>query len=90
MQNSRLIPITYYSPSQEVRLTAYADTIVYEPNGATPILRAIRFGGYPEMVRAMSDAIYGGAVIDAVIGGQSFRLAGEVKRYERQLSHDGV
>jgi len=90
MSNSRLIPITYYNPSQEVRLSAYADTIVFEQGCGTPIIRAIRFGGYPEMVRAMSDAIYAGAVIDANIGEQTVRLAGESKRYERQLSHDGV
>ena len=90
MSNSRLIPITYFNPQQEVRLSAYADTIVLEPCGGTPIIRAIRFGGYPEMVRGMSDAIYAGAVIDAGIGEQNCRFAGEVKRYTRQVSHDGV
>ena len=91
MSNSRLIPITYYNTSQEVRISAYADTIVYEPtSGRPPIIRAIRFGGYPEMVRAMSDAIYASAVIDAMIGEQRIRFSTEVKRYTRQLSHDGV
>lgn len=90
MPNSKLIPISYYNPSQEVRLTAYADTIMYERCGGTPIIRAIRFGGYPEMVRAMSDAIYAGAVIDAKIGERTNRFAGEVKRYQRQVTHDGV
>lgn len=90
MSGSRLVPISYYNPSQEVRLTAYADTIVYEPNRGAPILRAIRFGGYPEMVRAMADAIYAGANLDARIGEQSLRLSAVVKGYERQLTHDGV
>ena len=50
---SRLIPISYYNKTQEVRLSAYADTIVYEQESRQKTLRAIRFGGYPEMVRAM-------------------------------------
>ena len=44
---SRLIPVSYYNASQEVRLSAYADTIVYEREGPhRNILRAVRFGGY--------------------------------------------
>ena len=43
---SRLIPVSYYNASQEVRLSAYADTIVYEREGPhRNILRAVRFGG---------------------------------------------
>ena len=60
-EKSRLMPISYYNPKQEIRLSAYADTIVLESDGREQRLRAIRFGGYPEMVRAMSDAIYAGA-----------------------------
>ena len=89
MPNSKLIPITYYNASKEIRLSAYADIIVFEP-GARPILRAIRFGGYPEMVRAMADAIYAGAMIDATLGQQPYRFTCETKRYVRQVSHDGV
>ena len=89
MPNSKLIPITYYNASKEIRLSAYADIIVFEP-GARPILRAIRFGGYPEMVRAMADAIYAGAMIDATLGQQPYRFTSEAKRYVRQVSHDGV
>ena len=57
-EKSRLMPISYFNPKQEIRLSAYADTIVLEPDGREQRLRAIRFGGYPEMVRAMADAIY--------------------------------
>lgn len=46
------MPISYYNPKQEIRLSAYADTIVLEPDGREQHLRAIGFGGYPEMVRA--------------------------------------
>ena len=90
MSKSNLIPISYYNPSQQIRLSAYADTIIYEPDGRNQILRAIRFGGYPEMVNAMSDAIYAGAKIDATIGDRQFSFAGESKRFDRQVNHDGV
>ena len=75
------MPISYYNPKQEIRLNAYADTIVLEPDGREQRLRAIRFGGYPEMVRAMSDAIYAGATLlggateigdNVIVGGNAF------------------
>lgn len=90
MSKSNLIPVSYYNPSEKVRLSAYADTIIFEPDGGKQILRAIRIGGYPEMVNAMSDAIYAGAKIDANIGNRQFCLAGESKRFNRQVNHDGV
>lgn len=65
--NSKLIPISYFSPKQPIRLNAYADTIIYEPDGRRQILRAIRFGGYLEMVRALADALYAGADLEATI-----------------------
>ena len=64
------MPISYYNPKQEIRLSAYADTIVLEPDGREQRLRAIRFGGYPEMVRAMSDAIYAGATLETEFADQ--------------------
>lgn len=63
MSNSKLIELSYYDPSAQVRLSAYADTIVLDHDQNGSIISAIRFGGYPEMVRAMADAIYGGATI---------------------------
>ena len=90
MSKSNLIPVTYYSAAQEIRLSAYADVIVYEPEGGTQTLRAIRLGGYPEAVRAMADAIYGGGTITADTVGATLRLTGAVKQYDRRFSHDGV
>ena len=90
MSQSKLIPISYYNSSQEVRVSAYADTIVYEPNGGIQTLRAIRLGGYPEMVNAMADAIYAGGRIEATVGDRNYLFAGESKRFERQTNHDGV
>ena len=88
---SRLIPVSYYKASQEVRLSAYADTIVYEQDSPhRNILRAIRFGGCPEMVRGLADAIYAGGTLDTNMGDCPVRLESLVKRYRRQVTHDGV
>ena len=55
MSNSKLIELSYYDPSAQVRLSAYADTLVLDHDQNGSIISAIRFGGYPEMVRAMAD-----------------------------------
>ena len=89
-EKSRLMPISYYNPKQAIRLSAYADTIVLEPDGREQHLRAIRFGGYPEMVRAMSDAIYAGATLETEFAGETAMLTCEPKKYECHLSHDGI
>ena len=90
MPQSKLIELTYYDPKSQVRLTTYADTIIWDSNGNEKILSAIRFGGYPEMVRGMADAIYGGAAIEAIQNGATLLLQSRFKGYERQFSHDGL
>lgn len=64
MAQSRLIELSYFDPHTSIRLTTYADTIVTDYSSPNRIISAVRFGGYPEVVKAMSDAIYGGATID--------------------------
>ena len=90
MTSSKLIELTYYDPAHDVRLTAYADTIILDTDGKDKIISAVRFGGSPEMVRAMSDAIYGGAAIEAVQGETTLSLKSRPKGYQRQLFHDGI
>lgn len=90
MAQSRLIELSYYDPGSSVRLTAYADTIILDRTPDGPVIAAIRFGGYPEMVRAMSDAIYGGGTIEARQNDLVRQLRSNPKAYRRQLSHDGV
>ena len=90
MSERRLIELSYFDSAAKVRLTAYADTIMLDQNGKDSIITAIRFGGYPEMVRAMADAIYGGATIEATQNDVKQFLKSDPKRYRRQMGHDGV
>lgn len=55
MSQSRLIPLTYYDPGKEVRLTVYADTIILDPIGADSIISAVRFGGRRRKLSGASD-----------------------------------
>jgi len=62
MNSANLMKVTYYDAQNAIRLTGYADTVVWdEQNGGT--LAALRFGGYPEMVQGLANAIYGRAII---------------------------
>ena len=89
MAQSRLIYLEYFDPKAQVRLNAYADTIILDRDGKKSVISAIRFGGYPEMVKAMSDAIYGGGTIEAIQGEMHRQLYSVPKQYRRQMSHDG-
>lgn len=90
MSKSNLIELTYFDPKAQVRLTAYADTIITDQDSGRKVISAIRFGGKPEMVCGMSDAIYGGISIEAVQNDVTIALQSRPKSYQRQLSHDGV
>lgn len=52
---NKLMKISYYDIKSEVRLEAYADTIVLEKadDSNANYFAAIRFGGYPESVKGM-------------------------------------
>lgn len=90
MTESKLVELSYYDPKAQTRLTAYADTIILDRNEKGGIISAIRFGGYPEVVRALADAIYGGATIEATQNNATHRLQSNLKGYQWQLTHDGV
>ena len=90
MPISRWIELSYYDPKLGVRLQAYADTIILDHQVSETVISAIHFGGYPEEVRAMSDVIYGGATIEAMLNGSSLHMSSMVRSYRRQISHDGI
>ena len=56
MNTQNLMKVTYYDQERSIRLTGYADTVVWDEQ-PRPLLATLRFGGYPEAVRGLSDAI---------------------------------
>ena len=86
----QLVPISYRDADNGISLKCYADTIVYLRENNKRILTAVRFGGYPEQVRGMSDAINGGISVETEIEQNRVVIYSERKRYRKKLSHDGV
>ena len=56
-----LIRVSCKSGKEKIGLTNYSDMVIYDKDHT---LVAIRLGGYPEMVQAMSDAILGGCELE--------------------------
>ena len=90
MNASKLMKVTYFDPKSDIRLLCYADTVVWDTKPA-PTLIALRFGGYPERVQGLADAIYGGATIEIEDGNAIYySLMTLPKQYRREVSRDGV
>ena len=87
---SKLIKVSYYDAKEEIGLECYADTVVIEEEEKRSYIAAIRLGGYPESVKGMSDAIYGGGSITFDIDEEEYEISGKVKQYRREYSHDGL
>ena len=87
----KLLKISYKDGRNGINLTAYADTLVMDesdPNKKRLVM--IRFGGDPEPVRGMADAIYGGGDIDVETQDGPMTLTALTKQYKRQIGRDGV
>lgn len=90
MEPTKLMKVTYYDAKNSIRLTGYADTVAWDgASGKVPFLAALRFGGYPEEVCGLSDAIYGGASIE-IEDEACLTLRSKPKGYRRVLDHDGM
>ena len=86
-----LSPITYNDTAQGLRLNCYADTFVYhKASGSERNLVAMRFGGYPEQVRAMADVLRKGAGVEAVVENHKIVLCAKHNVYKRNVAHDGI
>lgn len=86
-----LSPITYNDTVQGLRLSCYADTFVYhKASGSERNLVAMRFGGYPEQVRAMADALRKGAGVEAIVENHKIILRAQHNAYKRSVTHDGI
>lgn len=82
-----LSPVHYCDAEQKITLNCYADTLVYhKANGRERNLVAIRFGGYPEQVRAMSDALRKNVGVDAEVEGYSIVIRAKDAKYKKILS----
>ena len=91
MKTSNLVKVLYQDADRGIFLECYADAIVYQNGKGGAALYAIRLGGYPEQVRGIVDAIYGGGSIRLEQeGGCSLSLKALAKQYDRKLSMDGV
>jgi len=87
---ARLMKLAYFDPKAETRLEAFADTLVVEDDEKKSFITAIRFGGYPESVKAMSEAIYGGGSVSVDINGETLTMHSRVKQYRKEYAHDGI
>ena len=85
-----LMKVHYYDPKEEIGIDCYADTVVIERDEKAAYIAAVRLSGYPESVRGVSDAIYGGAKVTFEIEGEDHTLSGKVKQYRREYGHDGL
>lgn len=90
VKNEKLIKLSYYDNKAETNLEVYTDTIIMESVNNITHIAAVRFGGYPEMVRGMSDAIFGGGSVAMHIAEKSFFLKSYIKQYRREFSHDSM
>ena len=82
--------MSYFDPKAETRLETYADTVVIEKEGNISYLSAVRMGGYPESVKGMSEAIYGGGTVSMTIDGTHITAYSRLKQYRKEFSHDGI
>ena len=86
----QIAPIIYHDSDKFVTLRCFADTFVYLKRNNKRTLVALRFGGYPEQVHGMNDAIYSGGTIETSIEGHRIVIDSLVRQYRRKLTHDGI
>ena len=88
MPTPSLIRVRCLDAERAVGLVNYADMLVYDQEKNVV---AVRIGGYPETVQAMSDAILGGCELELTGSKSSLCLSSKGRRnYARRISHDGV
>jgi hypothetical protein len=84
--------VTCFDKEAKVHLTCYADMIVRDQSSRVV---AIRFGGYPEHVRALTDCIAAGCSLTVDIGtkagGNSVTMKSDKPHgYYRKVSYNGL
>jgi hypothetical protein len=83
-----LYEIRCHSEKEQIYLTNYADLIIADSKNN---IVGVRFGGYPEQVTAMTDAIAAGCNISSNRGTENFTLSSYNQcDFSRKSSHDGI
>lgn len=85
---SPLIRVSVVDKDERIGIVNYADMVVHDKEKS---IVAMRIGGYPESVQAMSDAILGGCDLEMTGSRSTIRVNSKGRRrYERKITHDGV
>ena len=81
---TKLIPVVLKDEKNGVGITNYADTVVSDGNKTVV---ALRFGGYPETVLSMSDALFSGSKLSLQLPDEKSEtvLTTYGGRYERRM-----
>ena len=83
-----LIRVSFKSDKEKIGLTNYSDLVIFDKNHS---IIAIRLGGYPETVQAMSDAILGGCELELTGSRETISVNSKGRRsFDRKITHDGV
>jgi len=90
MSTTKLMKVSYYDIKAEVRLECYTDIVVTERDGKISYIVAIRLGGYPESVKGMADAIFGGGSVTVEVNGETYTFSSRVKQYHKEYGHNGL
>ena len=84
-----LYQVNYYNSEKGIGLTVYADTVVIDQK--TNQLVLLHFAGYPETVKAMADAIYGGGTVSIKISKNNcFDVYSVPKGFTKKIKKDGI
>lgn len=90
-QMKELSTVTYTDNAAKLAVYCYADTFVFnEHSEDTRELVAMRFGGYAEHVRAMSDAVRMGVAVQADVDNHPLILKVKQKYFKRSVTHNGI
>lgn len=88
MATQPLIKVSCISKGEKIGLTNYSDLVVFDKDKT---IVALRFGGYPESVQAMSDIVVTGCDLELQGARETLKLNTKgQKKYERRFFHDGV
>ena len=88
MSKETLTRVRIVSNTERIGLTCLSDMVILDKGNQ---IIAMRIGGYPESVQAMSDIIVTGCDLQLQKDGQTIRASSKGgRKYKRKISHDGI